>query len=274
MWLIHKIYDLSLRLWFFLFDRLILYPIMRHLSPVLGIQFMNLGYWPTKSSEAKDTQIIAVVEKHSLEADLDRPHYYLYERSLMAHPNYPLFDGLQVLEVGCGQGNGMKWVKRAHPRIRCVKGVDRCALDDADMISGDAHDLPFGNHQFDIVLNVESSHLYQDCEQFFRECARVLKKGGYLCWIDLRYQAQVNETRRQALRAGFVEEQWEDVTENVLQGIERTAARYDKMLQRAPFFVRVFSTSLRATYCAPGTHTHARFINREKGYYSAFWRNK
>lgn len=111
------------------------------------------------------------------------------------------------------------------------------------------------------VINVESSHLYQDCEQFFRECARVLKRGGYLCWIDLRYKTQarvkvipqvnhcskkahinhfsivysfvgiqVDETRRQAMRAGFIEERWEDVTENVLQGIEHTAARYDEIL--------------------------------------------
>ncbi|VDM73937.1 unnamed protein product [Strongylus vulgaris] len=82
------------------------------------------------------------------------------------------------------------------------------------------------------MLNVESSHLYQDCEQFFRECARVLREGGYLCWIDLRYKTQVQDTRRQAITAGLVEERWDDITMNVLQGINRTAARYDRLLDK------------------------------------------
>ncbi|KHJ99205.1 hypothetical protein OESDEN_00813 [Oesophagostomum dentatum] len=122
------------------------------------------------------------------------------------------------------------------------------------------------------VVNVESSHLYYNCEQFFRECARVLRRGGYLCWIDLRYQAEAESTREQAKRAGFIEDRWSDVTENVLQGIKHTAARYDEILQKSPFFVQLFSASLRATYCAPGTHTYARFVRREKGYYSALWK--
>ncbi|KAK6746512.1 hypothetical protein RB195_000030 [Necator americanus] len=256
-----------------LHKQLVLYPAMCYLSPVFGIQFMNLGYWPTETSAARDMQMKAVVEECSSETDLDRPHYYLYERALMIHPHYPLLKGLKFLEVGCGQGNGMRWMKKSHPRIKSIRGVDSCTLANKYIISGDAHHLPFGDNQFDVVLNVESSHLYHDCEQFFRECARVLKKDGYLCWIDLRYQKQADETRRKAIRAGLIEERWENITENILLGIERTAARYDEILRRAPFFIRLFSSSLRATYCAPGTHTYARFVSKEKGYYTALWRN-
>ncbi|CAJ0604260.1 unnamed protein product [Cylicocyclus nassatus] len=214
---------------------------MRYISPVLGIQFMNLGYWPTEDSAEDDAEMMQIVKRNSTQTDPDRPHYYLYERALMAHPDYPTLDNLQLIEVGCGQGNGIKWIKRAHPHIRALKGIDRCAIKETCMITGDAHNLPFDDHQFDIVLNVESSHLYHDCEQFFRECARVLKKGGYLCWIDLRYQSQakneqiqVHSTRQQAMRAGLVEERWDDVTKNVLEGIERTASRYDRMLEKEP----------------------------------------
>ncbi|VDL84902.1 unnamed protein product [Nippostrongylus brasiliensis] len=133
------------------------------------------------------------------------------------------------------------------------------------------------------VINVESSHLYSNCEQFFRECRRVLKQSGRLCWIDLRYKSQVDETRKQAARAELIEERWDDVTENVLLGIQRTSTRYDQILNMVrylmdsfffatPWFVRMFSSSLRATYCAPGTHTYARFSTGEKGYYAAVWR--
>ncbi|KAK5968025.1 Phthiotriol/phenolphthiotriol dimycocerosates methyltransferase [Trichostrongylus colubriformis] len=211
--------------------------------------------------------------EYGLVKNLDRPHYYLYERALLFHCDYPALDGLQILEVGCGQGYGLEWIKRAHPEIKGIQGVDQFAIPGTSVIFGDAHHMPFENNRFDLVLNVESSHLYQHCEKFFRECSRVLKKGGHLCWIDLRFEREVAETRKQALRAGLVEQRWDDVTDNVLQGIHRTSARYDQILRKTPLLVRLFGSSLRATYCAPGTYTYARFVKREKGYYAAIWEN-
>ncbi|VDO56487.1 unnamed protein product [Haemonchus placei] len=274
MWFPHCIVKWLLQTWFYIFDRFILYRIMRQLSPAFGIHFMNLGYWPTRTSLKNDVKMKNLIEEYSTElgliSDMDRPHYYLYERALLFLDNYPNLDEMEILEVGCGQGYGLKWIERAHPLIKAIQGVDRCALPETTVISGDAHHLPFEDNRFDLVLNVESSHLYADCEQFFRECSRILKKGGYLCWIDLRYGIEV----KQALRAGFAEQCWDDVTDNVLQGIHRTSVRYDQILKKTPWFVRLFSTSLRATYCAPGTYTYARIASREKGYYAAIWKNQ
>lgn len=272
MWFLRRICDFAVRFWLFIFDRLLLYPMMRQLSPRYNIHFMNLGYWPTETSAVDDAQMTDLIEKNSKETDTDRPHYYLYECALKHHNCYPALEGLQILEVGCGQGYGMKWIQKAHSGIETIQGVDTCASLGNSVVPGDAQHLPFPECRFDLVLNVESSHLYNDCGRFFRECRRVLRKGGYLCWTDLRYRAKVNETRRQASQAGFIEEQWDDVTDNVLQGLQRTSARYDKVLMEAPWPVRLFSPSLRATYCAPGTHTYARFATKEKGYYAALWR--
>ncbi|KJH45432.1 methyltransferase domain protein [Dictyocaulus viviparus] len=278
------------RIWFFFFDRFILYSLINYLSQSLEIRFMNLGYWPTEDSAEDDCEIKKLIENYSLETDLDRPHYFLYERALKFHGSYPSLEGLRILEVGCGQGKGLEWIEklfsqivsffsriitgtsRAHPKIKSIIGVDRCALPNHRIILGDAHNLPVQDSQIDIVLNVESSHLYSNCDQFFRECSRILRKQGYLCWTDLRHQSQVSYTRAQAIRAGFVEERWEDVTNNILEGIKHTSARYDEILAKAPLLIRFFSSSLRATYCAPGTHTYKRFSKKEKGYYVALWK--
>ncbi|VDM51782.1 unnamed protein product [Angiostrongylus costaricensis] len=253
MWFLHIVSDATRRFWFFIFDRFILYPLMNQLSQTFGTKFMNLGYWPTKESY---TNIFT-------NSDLDRPHYFLYERALKLHSHYPDLEGLRIVDVGCGQG---------------PLQILECAVPNPDIIPGDAHHLPHRiRNTISLatvkLLNVESSHLYADSEQFFRECSRVLRKDGYLCWTDLLYRSQVAEIREQALRAGLFEEHWEDITDNILEGIERTAARYDSLLMKAPPLVRLFSASLRATYCAPGTHTYARISRGEKGYYAALWRN-
>lgn len=80
-------------------------------------------------------------------------------------------------------------------------------------------------------------------------------------------------TMTQAQRSNLQLIRIEDITEQVLQGIESTAARYDVMLQNAPYLIRLFQNSIRTTYCAPGTRSYERFLKREKMYVCACWQN-
>lgn len=73
---------------------------------------------------------------------------------------------------------------------------------------------------------------------------------------------QVNETRRQASQAGFIEEQWDDVTDNVLQGLQRTSARYDKVLME----VRAFRT-------VENNHGPTSTSSRRRGPFACFLRH-
>lgn len=41
------------RLWLWFFDRFIMYPLMKIVAPMLGVRFMNLGYWPSTSEDDK-----------------------------------------------------------------------------------------------------------------------------------------------------------------------------------------------------------------------------
>uniref|UniRef100_A0A8R1I6J4 Translation machinery-associated protein 7 homolog n=1 Tax=Caenorhabditis japonica TaxID=281687 RepID=A0A8R1I6J4_CAEJA len=45
----------------------------------------------------------------------------------------------------------------------------------------------------------------------------------------------------------------------------------DKDLTEAPFYVKMFKNSLRATYCAPGTEAYERLRTGKKKYLAAMW---
>jgi ubiquinone/menaquinone biosynthesis C-methylase UbiE len=147
------------------------------------------------------------------------------------------FRNLTVLEVGCGMGEGLNFLTRLVDPARAV-GLDisRSAIRRADAIlaradrltyvEGDAEHLPFGDGEFDLVINVESSHNYPDVERFFREVARVLKPGGHFSIIDVfdprSYQRFRNSLQRDITEFDWIHER--DVTENVKSAIRQRMA--------------------------------------------------
>ncbi|CAI2350634.1 unnamed protein product [Caenorhabditis sp. 36 PRJEB53466] len=247
---------------------------MKYVAPKLGVRFMNLGYWP--SIEPQDDKLNEfLIENDLSEYDADKAHVYLYEKALSLHPNYPSFQGLEILEVSCGQGNSIDLIQKWHGPARCVIGCDKVMTRNArNIVYGDAANLPFANESFDFVLNVEASHLYANFPKFISECSRVLKPNGVFCWLDVRYPHEVGSVKLTAATAGLKLKRWEDITKEVVVGLNHTAKKYDTILERAPFFVKLFKTSLRATYCAPGTSTYERLQKGQRVYLAAMWMKK
>jgi ubiquinone/menaquinone biosynthesis C-methylase UbiE len=102
----------------------------------------------------------------------------------------------RMLEVGCGPGRGLDLISRLEEDSQCV-GLDlspkaiefareHCSSSQrVTFVQGDAEALPFADAEFDVVLNIESSHNYPHPERFFAEAVRVLKPGGYLVHVDM-----------------------------------------------------------------------------------------
>lgn len=74
-------------------------------------------------------------------------------------------------------------------------GVDRVVSNNENGLIkySDAHHIEYPNESFDLVINIESSHLYNDPEKFFKEVQRVLKPNGYFCMADLRFSNEVTK---------------------------------------------------------------------------------
>jgi ubiquinone/menaquinone biosynthesis C-methylase UbiE len=137
-----------------------------------------------------------------------------------------------VLEVSCGRGGGASFVARTYRPSRLV-GVDvssenvRLARARAErgleFRVGNAERLEFTDAAFDVVLNIGSSHLYDDRTRFFAEAFRVLRPGGHFlytdgCWAD-------DDCSEDLLAAGFDLIERREITTNVLRALKRDSRR-------------------------------------------------
>jgi SAM-dependent methyltransferase len=139
---------------------------------------LNYGF-----SSEPETSVIPATE----------PEFYclrLYEHTVRDTP----LAGRDVLEVSCGRGGGANFVSRTFEPQRYV-GVDlshenvrlaseRAARQGLTFVIGDAERLDFPDGSFDVVINIEASHLYDDRCRFFAEVLRVLRPGGHFCYTD------------------------------------------------------------------------------------------
>jgi ubiquinone/menaquinone biosynthesis C-methylase UbiE len=105
----------------------------------------------------------------------------------------------RVLEIGCGEGEGVLFLAREFPRAR-VRGVDsdeaaihaatlKIGLDPEGRVAikqGKGRSLPYPEDLFDLVVQCEG-------RLFLSEVVRVLRPRGHLVYI-------ASKPRRQALR--------------------------------------------------------------------------
>ncbi|KAF7633738.1 Methyltransf_11 domain-containing protein [Meloidogyne graminicola] len=213
----------------------------------------------------------------NIEGNALRAHCLLYEITLSKCPLYNSLNNLKLLEVGCGPGGGLNWIKNSHPEINLLYGLDKHPppinnlLKGINVIYGKAEYLPFNNCYFDLILNIESSHCYGEKgeKKFFYEVNRVLKKGGYLCWADIRTSKGLKLTLEYAKQSKLkLISPLTKINKQVLHGIEKTSARYELLLKKAPFWIKIFSNNFRNIY-APNRE---KLENEEYLYLIGCWK--
>ena len=203
----------------------------------------------------------------------DDPEFYclrLYEHTLHSTP----IEDSDVLEVSCGRGGGANFVNRTYHPHRLV-GVDlsgenvrlartRAAASGLEFVVGSAERLEFADASFDVVINIEASHLYDDRNRFFAEAFRVLRPGGYFCYTD---GCWADDDCTDDLRAaGFELLERREITSNVLRAMRRDSAR------REALFDAMADRELREQYKdwagVVGYRAHRRFEAGQTRYFS------
>lgn len=103
-------------------------------------------------------------------------------------------NGLKVVDVGCGAGSLVRWLRRAGADpigVECGERMRAMALD-ADPDHADSYidavgqDLPFDDASVDLVIYSYSLHHVPEAEMqaALREARRVLRKGGLLYVLE------------------------------------------------------------------------------------------
>ena len=92
----------------------------------------------------------------------------------------------QVLEVGCGAGLGLGYLAKRAKKVVAgdyaednLRYAQRHYRGRVELVSLDAHELPFKDDCFDVVVAVEVIQ-YLHLAEFLDECHRVLKNSGVL----------------------------------------------------------------------------------------------
>lgn len=152
-------------------------------------------------------------------------------------------EGKHVLEVGCGRGGGASYIAR-HLHPQRIVGVDINASairfaqghyadqENLRFSMADAHKLPFEDHSFDAVVNIESALHYKDVGRFLLEVHRVLKPGGHLL-IAYFEDAEKGVFPRQALAQSKLRKvREENITDGVVRAMDLDSSRRQLLAQK------------------------------------------
>ena len=202
------------------------------------MRFMNYGY----------TELSPHAVELELQTNDEEDRYLIQHYHHVANTIDWL--GLEALEIGCGRGGGCSFLKR-YLEPKSIIGMDISAnaigfcdrnysIEGLSFLRGDAEALPFANHSFDVIINLESSHCYANLETFFREVFRVLKPGGHFLYADFRRSREIDHWRTQLEKTGMELLRGENITPNVVRSLDLDHNRKQKLIhQYIPRVLRI-----------------------------------
>ena len=218
LWVLNRTPSLRRALWRVFFD-------------LLASRFRDIGWWTLMNygyAERGGTNRPFELQPQD---EAERYPIALYRHVATLAP----LAGRDVLEVGSGRGGGASYVAR-YLRPRSMVGLDlsgkavafsnkQHSIGNLHFMKGDAERLPFDDHSFDSVINVESSFCYPSIDCFFAEVKRVLRPGGHLHYTDLRLAGEVADWKEAIERSGLELLVERDITANVIEALHRDCAR-------------------------------------------------
>ena len=202
----------------------------------------------------------------------------LYKEVIKNHRGYMINDKTSVVEVGCGKGAGAEYLLQQF-KPREYSGVDysKNAINyclstyncpkNVRFIFGDAHELPFKEDSVDVVLNVESSHIYKDIDKFFAEVRRILKRGGIFLFADYRYvrNVPIHDLEMKIADLGFAVLDRRIITPQIYNACVLASEQRRKVISRAsPWLLEKYFYHYAAL---KGTEKLAHFGNGEIEYF-------
>ncbi|MDZ4816045.1 MAG: class I SAM-dependent methyltransferase [Verrucomicrobiota bacterium] len=184
---------------------------------------------------------------------------------------------LNVLEVGSGRGGGASYVTR-YLGPHSVTGLDfskkailfsqkhHASVKNLTFQQGNAEALPFANHSFDVVMNVESSHCYGCLDKFLNEVCRVLKPGGFFLFADFRSATDLNQLNKSLAETGMTIIRQTNITPFILCSLDLDHKRKQKLIHSA--FKKHLLHSFEEFAGLKGSQIYEAFVSGKMIYHS------
>lgn len=150
--------------------------------------------------------------------------------------------GKQVLEVGSGRGGGLSFLtKKYQPIMATGIDLDRTAVSFCNkshgssslkFVHGNAENLPIEDNSIDVIINVESSHRYENMKAFLSEVKRVLRPGGSFLITDFRHNDNIEKFYREINNSGLNKIFDVLITPQVVQALTQDDHRRRQLVSR------------------------------------------
>lgn len=214
------------------------YDLLCNMFPSAILNQINYGFAPLT-----DDGIMMPLAKAD---ESERMSLQLYYRTATGLEAAPPFKDATLLEVSSGRGGGVDFLTRNYPLKKAI-GLDLSSNNITwckDTYKNPKLEFMLGNAEtfvddgvlppesIDIVISVDSAHLYPNFDKFINQCSKVLKKGGYLCISDFMDTNKVN-LREEILKnqPGFRLRKKEVTTKNILHAMDLDGQRRTKLVE-------------------------------------------
>ncbi|MFN3234228.1 MAG: methyltransferase domain-containing protein [Gammaproteobacteria bacterium] len=113
-----------------------------------------------------------------------------------------LEDGQTVLDLGCGKGKHLSYLREKYPRLTFV-GVDPSFADrDANIVNGSVRQIPLQDQSVDVIMCMEVLQHVRNLEPVFEEIKRVLKPGATFIVSDRNPRSLLGFLKKRLERMG------------------------------------------------------------------------